>query len=134
MTRAFFLAILCIGAVLLQSCKKEIDEVKSTTELVRGIWNIDSVSVHQEFNNVTKKETLYSDPGDYIDFRSDGRMITIFQGNKDNSSYKIKNSQVITIAGDSGAIRELTNTRFVIHTRASAGGIGFIETTYFLSR
>jgi hypothetical protein len=117
------------------SCKKDNNDIiKTTSSKVQGKWKIDSIVVNQYFNGTYNKSTNMGTPEDYVEFRSDGRMLTSFQGHTDNSSYAIASDKIIVFGGDSADIVELTDTKFIIYTKADAGVIGYIETSYYLKR
>ncbi|CAN5735844.1 hypothetical protein BH10BAC3_BH10BAC3_31120 [soil metagenome] len=105
-----------------------------TSNKIQGKWQIDSIVIYQQFNgnisNVSKSGTA----ADYVEFRADGRMLTAFDGNTDNSSYIVQNDSVIVISGDSQYIKALTDNKLVIYNKAKAGVIGFIATTNYLKR
>ena len=119
---------------MLLSCSKDNEDMVSTSAKIQNKWQIDSVVINEQINGNSNTETRPGKTGDYIEFRSDGRMITYFQGVTDNSSFVVKNDSVIVIGGDSAHIEELTENKFVLFTRAAAGGVGFIEITYYLSK
>lgn len=130
------LVIALIGfSSLVLSCKKNDDDIaKATEKKIHNIWQIDSLVITQQVNGNASKQTHTGKADDYIDFRSDGRMITHFQGTTDNSSYAVQSDTVIIIGGDSAYILELTENKFVFFTKADAGSLGFIEITYYLRK
>ncbi|MES2649224.1 MAG: lipocalin family protein [Bacteroidota bacterium] len=130
-----FYAILISLSVLFVSCKKNNDDPGfATAAKIQGKWQIDSVTINQHLNGTTNKQTIAGSAADYINFGTDGNMETNFKGNKNVSAYKVKSDTIITIEGDSGYIEELTDTKLRLYTKAEAGGIGYMETIYYLSR
>ncbi|CAN5503463.1 hypothetical protein BH10BAC3_BH10BAC3_12210 [soil metagenome] len=129
-----FSIILVSVATFLFSCKKEIDIAQVTNDKIQGKWQIDSIVDKQYFNGTYSNSSNAGTPEDYIEFRSDGRMYTSFQGYTDNSSYYVRSNTIIVIGGDSANINELTDKKLVIYNKAEAGVIGYIETTYYLKR
>jgi len=131
--QTLLLSAISITSMLL-SCTKDNADIVSTSAKIQNKWQIDSLVINQQINGNSNKETRIGDKGDNIEFRSDGRMITYFQDVTDNSSFVVKNDSVIVIGGDSSYIEELTENKFIFFSRASAGGVGFIEIRYYLSR
>ena len=133
--KSFTLLLACF-TVLFISCKKDNDDDagKATAATIQGKWQIDSIAITQEFNGNLSKVSYAGKEADYIEFGSDGNMHTYFQNKNNVSTYKVRNDSIITIGGDSGSIIELTDKKFTLHTRAEAGSLGFLETTYYLKR
>src|SRR5215218_9737340 len=130
-----FSLLLVFIALLLVSCKKEKDDIgEITAAKIQGKWQIDSVNINQEFNGNISKVSYKGTESDYIEFGSDGNMRTFFQNKNHVSTYKVRDGAIITIGGDSGNIQELTENKFILHTRAEAGSLGYLETTYYLKR
>ena len=132
-----FSLFLIVFTTLCLSCKKQLadDNIdRSTTNKLQGKWQVDSIVVNQYFNGTYSKASNAGTPEDYIEFRSDGRMYTSFQGYTDNSSYYVRSDTVIVIGGDSADINELTDNKLVIYNKAEAGVIGYIATTFYLKR
>lgn len=120
-------------SILIFSCQKD-DIVKTTSKRVKDKWQIDSLITTQKINNKTTRDVLAGTPADYVEFRSDGRMHTHFQGKSDYSSYSIKDGNTLMIGGDAAYIHDLTEKKFIIYTKAEAGSLGFIEIVYHLSK
>src|SRR5580765_270167 len=111
---------------LLLSCTKDKEDIaKTAAGKIQNKWQIDSLVINDHINGNSNKETHAGNEGDYVEFRTDGRMITNFQGVTDNSSFVVTSDSVIVIGGDSAYIEELTENKFVFYSRAAAGGIGF---------
>jgi hypothetical protein len=120
---------------LVLSCKKDKDDTGNVTaNKIHGRWNIDSLVINEHINGNSDMVTHAGTSADYIDFRSDGTMITYFEGATDNSNYEVQSDSVIVFSGDSAYILELTENKFVFYTRADAGSLGYIEITYYLTR
>ena len=131
-----FILLLASFTVLLIACKKDNDDDagKATAATIQGKWQIDSITITQEFNGNLSTVTYVGKEADYIEFGSDGNMRTYFQNKNNVSTYKVRNDSIVTIGGDSGSIEELTDKKFTLRTRAEAGSLGFLETTYYLKR
>lgn len=126
--------LLLILATILTCCKKENTAINRVKGVVIAKWRIDSIVSIQRLNNTVKKESLTGDSGDYIEFTNDGKMRTRFRGNNDVSNYSVKDENTLIIDGDSAFILELTEKKFILNTKASAGSLGSIEITYYLKQ
>ena len=115
--------------------QKEKDDIDTVTWVkIQRKWQIDSVVINQRFNGRDSKVSYPGSLEDYMDFKTDGNMHTYFQSKNHISVYKVRNDKTITIDGDSGDILKLTESKFILHTNAEAGGLGYLETTYYLKR
>ncbi len=132
--KCFYLILISLGALIV-SCKKNNDDPGfATAAKIQGKWQIDSVTINQNLNGITNKQTIVGTSVDNVTFGADGNMQIYIKGNTNVSAYKVKSDTIISIDGDSGYIQELTDSKFKLYTKAEAGGIGYMETIYYLSR
>ena len=133
-SKTFYLILLSLSSLMLSCNKDKDDAAKKTANKIQGKWQIDSITINQDFNGNISKVSYPGTSEDYIDFGADGNMHTYFQGKNSNSTYKVRDDTVITIGGDSQSIKKLNDKEFILLTRAELGSLGFLETTYYLRR
>lgn len=129
-----FIILLAFTSLIL-ACKKDNDDgLKVVAGKIHNKWQIDSILIIQHLNGTNDTVNQKGSSEDYVDFRSDGKMITYFQGRTETSSYSLREDTVLVINGDSAFIVELTENKFILFTKAEAGSIGYVKITYYLKR
>lgn len=131
-----YLLLLMTFAVILQlSCQKDLhSEIRETTSLVQGKWQVESIVINQNIGGVLNKTTHVGTVQDYVEFSSDNKMYTFFNNTSDTSHYEVKNETTIIIDGDNATIRTLTPGQFVLYSKDKAGSVGYVEIIYNLKK
>lgn len=130
-------AIILIAVILLGvSCKKEsAPQTNTTQEKLIGKWNLIS-DVSNDFYNGTPHITNYSyQPGDYLEFKSDGTATTYQSGSTLTYDYGIVSELKIWV-GLPGNITELkvfTGTDLQLYKK-NVSGTDYYESTTTLKR
>lgn len=80
------------------ACKKEsTTQTKTTQEKILGKWNLQSTAMNDYYNGTSHPDTIYFLPGEYIEFRADGKAYGYNSGSFDTSVYGITNDSKIWI-------------------------------------
>lgn len=124
----FILMALVIGFT---SCKK--DEEKLTQEKVLGKWGVESIIFASLVSGVFDTETQPGNPADYLDFRANGKVYAMTDGDKDTLAYTIISENSIKIDDDTFVIKALTDNSFVLYAKVTEGA-NYFEQTLNLKR
>jgi hypothetical protein len=114
------------------SCKKD-DKPKPTSERVLGKWSIQSLTENDHYSGQDHISVTPGDPGDFVDFRSDGKVYSNVTGYPDTSSYTVVSDTRITIDTDGYDIKTLTDNSFVLYSKDTYGS-DYFEATISLKR
>jgi hypothetical protein len=135
--KSLLLILLAVSSLSISSCKKENEEngpAKETEQKVQGKWQINNISINENFSGEDHIETYPGSSSEYVDFKSDGKMHTYFRGNLNVSDYTIVGVKKISIGGDVASIKQLTDSTLVFSSKDATGSIGFTEVIYSLER
>ena len=140
----FLLLILLTSSLIFTtSCEKDKSgfgeeevpvEQGSLLSKIIGKWQVKSIMVNDNFGGVDHKVIYPGKTADYIEFKTNGKMHTYFQGVLDISAYKIKEERYLTIDDDPASVQELTPTTFRLYSRDETGTVGFTEVMYSMQR
>ncbi len=120
-------SFLLIGSLTLTfiACKKK---ETTTAEKVLGTWQMQTDIYHQNVSGVDYSDTTYG-MGATIEFRSDSKAYSNFNGQKDTSAYSLSGDTKLIINGtDTLNIQTLTSSLFVLYTREMQGANLYEET------
>jgi len=103
------------GVVLFAACHKK-DE-KQASDKVLGKWDVVSTVEDYSYMGQNYNHTEQGQPGDYVDFRSNGIAISGYaQGGSDTSEYKVLSDSQIILDGDTATIKTLTDNSLIINS------------------
>lgn len=132
--------LLLIGsALVLSSCDKD-DDISTETALQRlqKTWKVDNIKT--EFFTTPASATINytGQPADYYDFRTDGKLYTYLNGERDTMFYNLINNNTLVVnnegAIDTGKITTLTNSKLIGVTKFRMSATEYSEITATLSR
>ena len=102
------------------ACKKK-QVTLTTAEKIQGTWQLQSESYHQNVGGVDYSDTTLGN-GATIEFRSDNKAYSDFQGQKDTAVYTLTGDTQITLNGtDIYDIKTLTSNQFVLYSKQTQG-------------
>ena len=108
---------LCMSAIVLAalvsvvSCDKDDDKPNnSTLSKLQAKWGVQNIQM--EFSD--GDSTYTGTAADYLDFRTDNRVYSQVQNEKDTLDYKLVNDTTLVIDGDTSKISQLTGSQFVV--------------------
>lgn len=84
---------------IFESCKKK--DTATTIQKIQAKWSIESVIDHEHDPSSLPIDTTVTTLGvatDYIDFRSDGKVYSFFDGSADTSAYALSGDTSIIIS------------------------------------
>lgn len=95
------------------ACDKDNNNPPNTTlNKIRAKWDVSTIrtrygSLDSTYNGVA---------ADYVDFRTDGKVYSNVNGEKDTSAYLLVNDSRLVIDGDTTTIKTLTASQFVLES------------------
>lgn len=131
-----YLLLVLLAGFGLSSCSDDEEPTgntgttqKSTQELIQHKWDIESI-VDINFKGATTEvdeiDTLdFIQPGDYIEFLANNKVVVLIDGDLDTSDYNLINETAINFDGDAFDITDLTESRFVMTYKER------VDTPYF---
>ncbi len=109
------------------ACKKK-QVTLTTAEKVQGTWQLQNDIYHQHVGGVDYSDTTLGN-GATIEFRSDNKAYSDFQGQKDTAVYTLTGDTQITLNGtDIYDIKTLTSSSFVLYSKKTQGADYYEET------
>jgi len=135
-TKIFFiLALLCTGFI---ACKKTDSPAAggTTQQKILGKWKFQNVVVNDFYSGSSHVSNYPGDPGDYFDFRADGKVYLLAWGSYDTSTYKIINETQLTIdaAGDTSDIKVINSVALQLYQKDVFAPGDYSESTIYLSK
>ncbi len=140
MKRILFLIIITLSSLLfIISCNKKdkTTPVVTTIEKLQHKWNFNTETDNDYFSGANHVTTLNGNPGDYLDFRTDGKAYSRFQSSDDTVTYSLLGTNKIIIDNlDTLDIQNLTDTNLKLYFKYvySPNPLGYFETTDNLTR
>ena len=130
----FFFLFSAIAVFTFSSCKKE-DTSPTTSQKVQGTWIFDKVYDHDVQTGFPEyRDTTYGMTGDYFDFRSDNRIYSSMDGERDTVTYIFIDDSRMIIDGDTATIQVLNDTQFQLFGKAKQSPADYYEYTLFMKR
>ena len=124
-TMIFLLA----GASVFTACKKTETTTQTTAQKVLGKWTFVSAVGSQTYQGTTTPSSHTGVAGDYVDFRTDGKVYIYNGGDRDTSNYKIISDNLIKVDSDTAQIKTLTTSSFVVYSKTVAPQYSYESTT-----
>ena len=130
-----FTALFGLMFFVFQACKKDAGKENTTTQKIQAKWQVDNVVSNDHTDGVDHKTTASGNSTDYVDFRSDGKTYSNFQGTMDTSTYTILNDSKIIIGGtDTAIIQNLTDHVFILYQKITTSSTDYSEETLNLKK
>ncbi|MEP6615939.1 MAG: hypothetical protein ABJA57_05140 [Ginsengibacter sp.] len=99
----FIVSTLIVGYTMV-SCSKSKDKTATQTTLqkIQAKWQVDNLIDHLHDPTFDTTITSVGTASDYVDFRTDGKVYTFFDGSADTSTYALvgDTSILITLIGN----------------------------------
>jgi len=135
-TKTFFtLALFCTGFV---ACKKSDTTAIATTnqQKILGKWTFQQVVVNDVYSGTSNITTYPGDPGDYVDFRADGKAYVRVWSSYDTSTYTFINDTKVRMdpGGDTSDIVVLTSTALHLYQKQVFAPGDYSESTIYLRK
>lgn len=118
------LLIFCLSA-----CKKSSDTQtpQTTLQKIQAKWQLENYYENDHYSGADHIKNTVGTSGDYLDFRSDGKVYTSLFGYKDTVTYSLITDTQLLIDGVSKYdIKTLTTNSFVIYGK-DVSGSDFLE-------
>jgi hypothetical protein len=120
--------------IAIPACKKDPVAEKTQKERITGKWMFETVTGNDHYSGTDHPTYAVGGSSDYMDFRSDGMVLTSFSGNTDNVAYSFPSETVIIIDGDAFDIKTFTQNQFTMYRKQNYGGGDYDEVTVTLKR
>ncbi len=129
--------LIIISTTVMVACKKDKAQ-RTTLERMQGQWKFQKEIYNESHSGVFYSDTAYGLPGDYIDFRTNGKIHFKFGNFIDSANYILINeSSFVTYKGpdrDTASIILLTDNQFQYRSIKFDPAPDFHEFTDFLTR
>ena len=103
-------AAILAAVVMVVSCDKNNDKpVNNTLSKIQAKWKVNSI----KFAYGEIDSTYTGVAADYIDFRTDGKVYTNVDNEKDTSLYSLVNDTKLVVDGDTAVIKQLSSNQFM---------------------
>ncbi len=123
--------IIALLTLFFAACKKKSAGL-TTAEKVQGTWQLQSDIYHQHVGGVDYSDTTLGN-GATIEFRSDNKAYSDFNGQKDTAVYTLSGDTQIVLNGtNTYDIKALTSNSFVLYTKQTQGADYYEETISLL--
>lgn len=131
------LSTLILLSVCFIACKKETTtKVQATQEKLLGKWNLVSELTNDYYGGTSHLYTLLYSPGDYVEFRNDGKYIAFTSGSSSTIDYGIVNdSQVwLVFPGNVYNLKSFTATGMQLYHKEVFSPTEYSESTLSLTK
>lgn len=107
-------AAILAAVLMVVSCDKNNSKPADTTlQKIQAKWNLTSI-----YSKYGSEDTTYNGiSGDYINFRTDGKVYTNIANAKDTSLYSLVNDTKLVIDSDTATIKQLSSNLFVLESK-----------------
>lgn len=134
-----WILVASLGMITLVACKKDDEMVvkeKTTSEKIVGMWKFTNALYSGSFNGMADKDTIIGKPADFLNFKTNGKLVTFVDGELDSANYSITTDNKVAIAGDAiYDIKTLNTTNFTLFARENGpGATDFDEITINLRK
>lgn len=132
------LSLVAVVALLFCSCTGD-DAPQTTMQKIQARWTYEKDISYDLFFGTGHWDTTYADPGDYMDFRTDGKMYRLYDSERDTSVYSLigNNKIVFTYtwgSSDTFDIHMLNDHQFQLYVYQYIGPGDTHEHTVYLTR
>lgn len=103
-------AAMLAAVVMVVSCDKNNDKpANNTLSKIQAKWKVNAI----KFAYGEIDSTYTGVAADYIDFRTDGKVYTNVDNEKDTSAYSLVNDTKLVVDGDTAVIKQLSSNQFI---------------------
>ena len=103
-------AAMLAAVVMVVSCDKKNDKpANNTLSKIQAKWKVNAI----KFTYGVADSTYTGVAADYIDFRTDGKVYTNVDNEKDTSAYSLVNDTKLVVDGDTAVIKQLSSSQFM---------------------
>lgn len=128
------LSAAALTAVLFSACKKDDNnDADSVNDRIRAKWDLNSITSDDYFGGDHNRDTTTFTGAEYVEFRSDNRVVANFGIGTDTSAYTVLDNSRIIIDTDTFSIATLNNNSLVLYQKDIAGA-NYFEQTINLSK
>lgn len=135
--KTIFLACISILSIsiLITSCKKNSNQNTTTAQKLQYKWTLVNAIDNDHYSGVDHSVTVNGNTGDYMDFKSNGKVYINFQSQKDSSTYALLGDTKIIFDGtDTALIKTLTSSNLQLYFKDIYSAPDYEEVTYNLSK
>ena len=125
--------LVSLAVFYLSACKKS-DKQQTTLERIQGVWQLDTDIVKENISGDLDITTTTGEPGDIVDFKTDGKVYVNIGGFIDTSAYSLTSDTKILIATQTFDITTLTANSFILYNKETTGASDYIEETITFKR
>lgn len=144
MKTAKFLSVAAIAVLIFSACKKDSATSTSTLQKLQAKWNFQKDYYHEHYTGTPDyRDTTYGQAGDYVDFRTDGKVYSRISGGAyyDTSNYALLGDSKIVISyggsspgSDTAEIQVLTDTQLQLHSKVYDPAPDYYEDTQYFTK
>lgn len=114
------------------ACEKKDDDTPGN---LQGKWTFVSYVTNTYYSNKNHINTITGTTGDYMDFRTDGKLYVRFLGFEDISAYTASGSNNVILDGtDTFEIKKLMGGQLVLYQKTHSSAEEYTEQTYNLKK
>lgn len=130
----YFFAVTIGFSILMTSCKK--DDETTTTQKIQARWNFQKQINYENDMGVIYRDTITGSAGDYVEFKTDGKVYSSISGITATSNYEVLgNNKVVTwlipSEKDTINIQTLTASQLILFGHYEDPGYVSESTIYF---
>ena len=134
--KSLLVVLICFFSITLitPSCKKK-DAEKTTAQKLQNKWTFVNATDNSHYSGADHIVTISGNAGDYMDFRTDGKVYLRVQSSLDTSTYALSGDTKIVFDGtDTATIQTLTDNALKLYFKDVVTASIYEEITYNLSR
>ena len=121
-------------SLITPSCKKK-DAEKTTAQKLQNKWTFLNATDNNYYSGADHIVTINGNAGDYMDFRTNGKVYLRLQSSLDTSTYVLSGDTKIIFDGtDTATIQTLTDNALKLYIKDIVSAGIYEEITYNLSR
>ncbi len=121
-------------SLITPSCKKK-DAEKTTAQKLQNKWTFLNATDNNHYSGADHIVTINGNAGDYMDFRTNGKVYLRLQSSLDTSTYVLSGDTKIIFDGtDTATIQTLTDNALKLYIKDIVSAGIYEEITYNLSR
>ncbi|MEO7121002.1 MAG: hypothetical protein ABIY62_07895 [Ginsengibacter sp.] len=130
--KSLFLTTLVLAVFFFTSCKK--DKPQTTVQKVQNKWTYVNSVENDHDSTGDHITTTPGASGDYIQFNSDGTVISVVDGQSDSVSYSVISDTQISIDSELYTIKTLSSNQFVLYFKQTVSSTEYSEVTINLKK
>ena len=131
------IAIVTLITFCLPACKKSSDtqQPQTTLQKMQAKWQLETLFQNDHYSGTDHIMNITGTVNDYLDFRTDGKIYSSIQGNRDTTTYSLASDTKLLIDGvNNYDIKTLTSASFIIYLKDISGLPDFFEETITMKK